>query len=120
MRRLLPNQEFYFAIILGMGGAMNRCEIALAGGSHGLPFSVAQPIRGIESARTICGVCRDCYTCMDFGKNRSKPDCKPLSGDFCGYNIEHAPVYRAGFALYITLRLKESVWEMDYYDNAET
>lgn len=93
MRRLLPNQEFYFAFILCMGGAMNRYGVELVGGSHGLPLCLAQPIRGIESARTICGVCRDFYSCIGFRNNHRKPDCEPPLGDFCEQHVKHVPVF---------------------------
>ena len=59
---------------LAVGGG----DAAGTAGRHGPSISLFQPVRGIESAKAICGVCRNFYTRTKSHKNRQTQGYKPL------------------------------------------
>jgi hypothetical protein len=58
--------------------------------------------------KTVCGVCRNFYTCINFREIRRKQGCKPFSGGVLVQFIPQRPEYPADFAVYITLKLNMS------------
>ena len=81
---------------------------ACADGRHGLSISLFERVRGIESAKTISGVCRNFYICTKSHINPQNKGDMPLAGGFGVQFIEQRPAYRANLASYITLDVSES------------